>query len=114
MFTFALGSTFTSAQSKEIPDSDCYRLFRMNFPPSSEDHQLYDMDQPPPQGNSGPPPGPPGGDGMNYGGGGYGAGGGGNMMSSKEQALMWQQVSHIFCNSKEVLGVPKIMLSDAF
>ena len=86
----------------------------MNFPPSSEDHQLYDMDQPPPQGNSGPPPGPPGGDGMNYGGGGYGAGGGGNMMSSKEQALMWQQVSHIFCNSKEVLGVPKIMLSDAF
>ena len=71
---------------------DCF--FRMNFPPSSEDHQLYDMDQPPPQGNSGPPPGPPGGDGMNYGGGGYGAGGGGNMMSSKEQALMWQQVSH--------------------
>ena len=49
----------------------------MNFPLSSEDHQLYDMDQPPPQGNSGPPPGPPGGDGMNYGGGGYGAGGGG-------------------------------------
>ena len=75
----------------------------MNF--GGDDHQLYDMDQPPPQQQHLQGPGPPQGEQMSFGDGFPGpqfppgsAGpleqmGGPNQdsMSSKEQALMWQQ-----------------------